>query len=294
VFLSIEQVGQIAQHCTKQVQAVIWAALLTGARRGELVKIRAEDIGPDTISLPSSHTKTLKARVIPIIPALRPWLVYFPTEVGVEGIKTAWQRARVKAGMEHVNFHDLRHSCASIMLGLGVDLYTISKILGHSTVQTTQRYSHLQVDAQRQALNKLSDLIEAGSKKKPEGVVLALNGRLVIARTTEEQREYTEERRKSRLIASNRAHASKQRVLRLLRQVAWADELAIKEMYKLAAWLGVKTGIPHEVDHVIPLIGKTVSGLHVENNLKVITRDENRKKSNRYEIEMMEYANAED
>jgi integrase len=159
VFLSIEQVGQIAQHCTKQVQAVIWAALLTGARRGELVKIRAEDIGPDTISLPSSHTKTLKPRIIPIIPALRPWLVYFPTTVGVEGIKTAWQRARIKADMPHVNFHDLRHSCASIMLGLGVDLYTISKILGHSTVQTTQRYSHLQVDAQRQALEKLGNLM---------------------------------------------------------------------------------------------------------------------------------------
>lgn len=159
VFLTIEQVGQIAQHCTKQVQAVIWAALLTGARRGELVKIRAEDIGHDVISLPSSHTKTLKPRIIPIIPALRPWLAYFPTTVGVEGIKTAWQRARIKADMPHVNFHDLRHSCASIMLGLGVDLYTISKILGHSTVQTTQRYSHLQVDAQRQALEKLGNLM---------------------------------------------------------------------------------------------------------------------------------------
>lgn len=54
--------------------------------------------------------------------------------------------------MEHVNFHDLRHSCASIMLSLGVDLYTISKIRGHSNVQTTQRDTHLQVDAQRAAL----------------------------------------------------------------------------------------------------------------------------------------------
>ncbi|WP_233516087.1 tyrosine-type recombinase/integrase [Janthinobacterium sp. BJB426] len=43
-----------------------------------------------------------------------------------------------------MNFHDLRHSCASIMLGLGVNLYTISKILGHANVQTTQRYAHLQ------------------------------------------------------------------------------------------------------------------------------------------------------
>lgn len=32
--------------------------------------------------------------------------------------------------MPHVNFHDLRHSCASVLVGLGVDLYTISKVLG--------------------------------------------------------------------------------------------------------------------------------------------------------------------
>ncbi len=159
VFLTVEQVAEIAQHCTDQVKAVIWAALLTGARRGELLQIRAEHIGEDTITLPASHTKTLRMRVIPIIPALRPWLKHFPVSVTAEGVKSAWQRARAKAGMEHVNFHDLRHSCASIMLGLGVDLYTISKILGHSNIQTTQRYSHLQVDAQRVALEKLGRLV---------------------------------------------------------------------------------------------------------------------------------------
>lgn len=160
VFLTVDQVREIAQHCTGQAQAAIWAGLLTGARRGEIFQIRAEHIGVDTITLPSSHTKTLKMRVIPIIPALRPWLQFFPLEISVDGLKSSWRRARVKADMAHVNFHDLRHSCASIMLGLGVDLYTISKILGHSNVQTTQRYAHLQVDAQRAALGKLSDLVQ--------------------------------------------------------------------------------------------------------------------------------------
>jgi len=166
VFLTIKEVSEIAQHCTKPAQAAIWAALLTGARRGELFKIRAEHIGVDTITLPASHTKTNRMRVIPIIPALRPWLEYFPLELTVDGAKSAWRRARVKAGKEHVNFHDLRHSCASIMLGLGVDLYTISKILGHSNVQTTQRYAHLQVDAQRDALGKLSALITPAVAQK--------------------------------------------------------------------------------------------------------------------------------
>ena len=166
VFLSVEQVHQIADSCQPETQAAIWAALLTGARRGELFKIEAHHIGVDTIHIPASHTKTNTSRVVPIIPALRPWLKHFPLTLTVEGLKSNWQRARVRAGMEHVNFHDLRHSCASIMLGLGVDLYTISKILGHSTIQTTQRYSHLQVDAQRDALGKLGDLVMPPEKKK--------------------------------------------------------------------------------------------------------------------------------
>lgn len=159
VFLTVSQVQHIAQHCTAQMQAVIWAALLTGARRGELLKIKAADIGHDEITLMASNTKTLRNRVIPIVPALRPWLVYFPAKITPEGVKTAWQRARLAAGMAHVNFHDLRHSCASILLECGVDLYTIGKLLGHANTQTTQRYAHLQIQQQRTALDKLSQLV---------------------------------------------------------------------------------------------------------------------------------------
>lgn len=162
VFLSVDQVRQITQHCTEQAQAAIWAALLTGARRGEIFQIRAEHIKENEIIVPASHTKTLRSRVIPIIPALRPWLVHFPLTMTIDGVKSSWRRARVKADMEHVNFHDLRHSCASILIALGVDLYTVSKILGHSNTQTTQRYAHLQVEQQREALNKLGALVTAG------------------------------------------------------------------------------------------------------------------------------------
>lgn len=165
VFLTVQQVRDIAQHCTDQVQAVIWFALLTGARRGEILKIEAGHIGEDTITLPAGHTKTNRTRVIPIIAALRPWLKHFPVDVTFEGVKSAWQRARVKAGMAHVNFHDLRHSSASILLASGADLYTISKILGHSSITTTQRYAHLQVNAQRDAMDKLGRLVLQNPRK---------------------------------------------------------------------------------------------------------------------------------
>jgi integrase len=159
VFLSVEQVHQLASHCTPQVQAAIWAALLTGARRGELLKLKEEDIGENEIVLQASNTKTQRRRVIPIVPALRPWLTYFPLTITFEGLKSAWQRARKAENMEHVNFHDLRHSCASILLACGVDLYTIGKLLGHANTQTTQRYAHLQIEQQRTALDKLSQLV---------------------------------------------------------------------------------------------------------------------------------------
>lgn len=162
VFLSVAEVRRIASFCTPVAQAAIWAALLTGARRGELFQIQKEHIGRDAITFPASNTKTLRMRVIPIIPALRPWLKFFPLDMTLYGVQSAWRRARIKAGMPHANFHDLRHSCASIMLDLGVDLYTISKILGHANVQTTQRYAHLQVEAQRKALEKLSQLVNTG------------------------------------------------------------------------------------------------------------------------------------
>ena len=94
---------------------------------------------------------------MPIIAALRPWLAYAPLQINAEGLKTGFRRAREAAGMPQVHFHDLRHSCASILLASGADLYTIAKILGHSTIKMTERYSHMQVGAQRDALERAFD-----------------------------------------------------------------------------------------------------------------------------------------
>lgn len=62
----------------------------------------------------------------------------------------------------------------------------------------------------------------------------------------------------------------------------WADRNAIKVVYDECAETTRRTGIPHEVDHIVPLKGKRVCGLHVHWNLRVITRAENSAKSNRY------------
>ena len=67
------------------------------------------------------------------------------------------------------------------------------------------------------------------------------------------------------------------------RYVSWANVEAIAALYARAALLTRETGRSHVVDHIIPLKGSTVSGLHVESNLRIIERSENARKSNKWE-----------
>jgi integrase len=60
--------------------------------------------------------------------------------------------------MPDVHFHDLRHSCATILLGLRVPLYVVREILGHTSIKTTERYAHVMVGPRREALQKLGRL----------------------------------------------------------------------------------------------------------------------------------------
>ena len=66
------------------------------------------------------------------------------------------------------------------------------------------------------------------------------------------------------------------------RTPGWADLKAIARMYVEARRLTDESGVRHSVDHVIPLCGSKVTGLHVETNLQIITLEENIRKSNRW------------
>ena len=59
----------------------------------------------------------------------------------------------------------------------------------------------------------------------------------------------------------------------------WADREAIVALYAQAKKITQETGIQHDVDHIVPLRGKTVSGLHVPENLRVIPSAENKRKA---------------
>lgn len=84
------------------------------------------------------------------------------------------------------------------------------------------------------------------------------------------------------------AYSSLRRAQEMRATPAWADLKAIEAFYAEARRLTEETGIPHHVDHIIPLRGKTVCGLHVESNLRVIPAEENLRKRNRLDARLAE------
>lgn len=85
--------------------------------------------------------------------------------------------------------------------------------------------------------------------------------------------------------AAKLARTRKRQAQQLQRTPLWDPEShLIVAKYQLAAMLTKATGIPHHVDHIIPLQGRKVSGLHVFSNLRVIPGTDNVKKSNKFPI----------
>jgi hypothetical protein len=69
------------------------------------------------------------------------------------------------------------------------------------------------------------------------------------------------------------------------RTVPWRNQEEIEEIYRQAAILSEASGVPMEVDHIIPLRGENVSGLHHEDNLLIMPRRNNRAKSNLFDLD---------
>lgn len=78
------------------------------------------------------------------------------------------------------------------------------------------------------------------------------------------------------------ADRAKRRVSKIQANMLWGNKFFIEEIYSLARLRTKIFGFIWEVDHVIPLQGKNVCGLHVEHNLNVIPKIINRKKGNCY------------
>jgi len=137
--------------------------ILTGCRLGEIQTLKWEYIREDGIYLPDSKTG---AKKVYIGQAVHDALAKIECEEGnpyvipgaVEGnyltdLQRPWRRIRKKAKLEELRIHDLRHSFASFGLMSGLSIAEIGKLLGHSQVQTTARYTHLAEKVAESAAN---------------------------------------------------------------------------------------------------------------------------------------------
>ena len=78
------------------------------------------------------------------------------------------------------------------------------------------------------------------------------------------------------------AYGNKKKAKKIKALASWADKKAIRNIYKQAVIKSKETGIKHHVDHIYPLRSAFLCGFHVENNLQIITAEENLKKRNLY------------
>jgi len=73
------------------------------------------------------------------------------------------------ADLRYIRFHDLRHTCATLLLEQGVDLVTIKDLLGHAQIHTTADiYSHVGLRMRRKAIESISDILTAEAADDPD------------------------------------------------------------------------------------------------------------------------------
>jgi integrase len=176
VFLEAADQQRILNACQEPFRFLVLTALRTGLRRGELLGLRRRDVDFSRSHVTLIETKTDTPRHVPLLPEIRETLLaladglpddakLFRTSAGkpysAPGVETNWRRTRRRAGLQHVHFHDLRHSYASDCLAAGVPLTVIQRWLGHRSIKTTERYLHLADKQVQQAVVDLQDYLAA-------------------------------------------------------------------------------------------------------------------------------------
>lgn len=153
--------------------------LFTGMRRGELFKLKWEDIDFDRGFIHIRGPKGGKDEKIPMNPAAREVLENHPRTDSpyVFPGRGGRQRTRVPKRIEAIRegaalpkdfrpLHGLRHTYASMLASSGqVDLYTLQKLLTHKSPAMTQRYAHLRDEALRRASDLAGDLLGQVTKR---------------------------------------------------------------------------------------------------------------------------------
>jgi integrase len=171
----------------QHVAAIFRLLLLTGARRGEVLSMRWEDLdlGAGVWTKPHSRTKQKERHAVPLSAAAQAVLAelatdkdpggfVFPAGRGASGpmrtTEKPWRTICRAAGITGLRTHDLRHDYASRLVSAGVSLHIVGGLLGHKKPSTTARYAHLHDGALRAATEKVGVVIS----RPPTGEIVPI------------------------------------------------------------------------------------------------------------------------
>ena len=178
-YLLPEEEGRLMTTLTGQrshLCAIVTLAINTGLRVNELFGLKREDVDFHRDVLYIKHTKTDEDREVPLNDTARELLselmqadrkggefLFTNPKTGTRytTIKTAWLTACRNAGLSNLRFHDLRHTFGTRAADAGVPLPAIRDVMGHRSIQTTERYAHATDEGKRRAV----EAIHSQSKK---------------------------------------------------------------------------------------------------------------------------------
>jgi integrase len=160
-YASRAEMLKICAGChNKNARMAIRMGFYSGMRMGEI--LRAEVVGTAWVL---RDTKNGNPRIVPIHPRVAVCARKFKA-MPKSTLTRNWENARNAAKLNHLHFHDLRHSSASEMVNNGVDLYTVGAVLGHKDSRSTSRYAHLATDALSVAVGKIGQKIPSTTQRK--------------------------------------------------------------------------------------------------------------------------------
>lgn len=159
------------KHVSPWAASALRLLMLTGARHGEILGLKWEyvDFPGRALNLPTSKTgaKQIKlsaaaVEVLRSIPRIEnvDWVIAGRRHgEAMTSLQRPFTQIVTKAGLKNIRIHDLRHSAASIATSGGVGLPVVGALLGQSQAYTTQRYSHIHDQAERDAAELIGDAV---------------------------------------------------------------------------------------------------------------------------------------
>lgn len=142
-YLTRDEVGMLAGACkSTEVGCMIILAAYSGMRRGELFGLKKQSFKDSRIIL-DNKTKSKRPRSIPIPKHVHFICKRLPLKVTPDMLRNHFNAAKKLVGLDHIRFHDLRHTYCSWLVQNGVGLPVIKELAGHTTITTTMRYAHL-------------------------------------------------------------------------------------------------------------------------------------------------------